>query len=364
MPIQKGVKRKSIKSAIAQCIEKEVRNGKYKQGMFLPPERILAEEFGVSRNTLRQAMKELADSDLIRISPGRGVYVTDAKSSNFSRILLYGSTAEITQSPETGRVIAGICEEASAYGVDVIISFSDHPAPLKHFIDRYISGDIHGIIFFEQCDHDNYHIPLQRAKVPHLVANMETAPDAPSTRMNYRAIGRTAGNYLVRHGHTKVGLICRKLQDIRIIYKEMLAGFKGALAEDDIALAPEHILELSADSRTNYQTCMEYLKKQSDNLPTAVFCMRDKCAATLYQACKDCGIRIPDDLSVISYDNLSWAEAAGFGLTSIAEKPVEMGRAAVRMLAAWNRTHEIPLDEVLDGEVIERSSCRNISKKV
>ena len=62
--------------------------------------------------------------------------------------------------------------------------------------------------------------------------------------MNFRNIGRQAGRYLIEKGHRHIGVLSGPLD--KFIYQEMLAGFRGALAEDEISLAKSDIIEPDA----------------------------------------------------------------------------------------------------------------------
>ncbi len=351
-------RRRHVRNSVTDKIRNDILNGKYKHGTFLPPERTLSVELGVGRSTLRAALKDLVEENIIKVNPGRGMCVSTRPGKNlFSRILVCAKSQNITKSLEMTRILAGICEQASNYNAEVVIDLLSSALPVNNLIDRYVSGDIHGLIFLEECDNDDYHIPLSRASVPHVVANLEFDINVCAARMNYRAVGRAAARYLINNGHRKLGVISRQLQGKRNIYREMLAGFKGELAEEDLSIVKDHIVELPTEPLDAIRACADYLRGKKDDLPTAMFCMRDKHAATLYRACHCLNIAIPAELSVISFDDISWENAKSVGLTTIRQCPEEIGRAAVTMLEKWTRTREIPADEMLQGELVERNSC-------
>ena len=90
--------------------------------------------------------------------------------------------------------------------------------------------------------------------------------------------------------------------------------------------------------------------------------MRDIRAARIYQLARELNIKIPEDISIISYDNLSWADSESIGLTTVSEPAREMGSAAVDMLRSWLKNNQPPESMILNGELIERHSIVALHK--
>lgn len=134
--------------------------------------------------------------------------------------------------------------------------------------------------------------------------------------MDFREIGRIAGRELIENGHRRIGILSGNPQDL--IYNEMMAGFKDALAEDDVSINPENVLILKisntevAEGKQNILTLLK-----SPERPEAFFATRDWRAGRLFEYCHALGLQIPDDISVISCDNLSWPNAEEYGLPRI-----------------------------------------------
>jgi DNA-binding LacI/PurR family transcriptional regulator len=137
----------------------------------------------------------------------------------------------------------------------------------------------------------------------------------------------------------------------------MLAGFRGALAEDEVTISHEDIIEPTPELQ--YSGIKPLLL--SPRRPTAFFAMRDHRAMKLYDACRDLGVRIPEDISVISYDNITWLEAKNVGLTTLEQPLEEIGRESVELLKQWILTGIKPESKSLHPKLVERYSVKNIS---
>lgn len=338
-------------------LKAEIVSGKYKPGTFLPPERTLAESLGISRGTLRKILKELHNESFLRVNPGKGAYVIYGRDERrgLRRILVrFPGTDPRNKASEAVGALLGICSAASRLHAETLISFAPSgPSSSSEIISSFSADDIQGALFFETCDYKKEILPLEKAGVPYVVMNLEKDIPAVTAKMDYREVGRCAGKHLIGLGRKKPAVLAGPLDMSRTIYREMLAGFRGALAEEEIFLEKELIAETSRleDSK---RVSLELLKRPEH--PTAFFTMRDYRAEGLYAACNELGLRIPEDISVVSYDNITWPAAANAGLTTVREQVEEMGEAAVEMLAEWIQSGQKPENRLFPGELIMRSS--------
>lgn len=348
---------------IINIIKHDIKSGKYDTMAFLPSERQLSENLNAGRGIIRTALRNLRDEGLLNLIPGRGARLIKKTARNiFKRFIVrcnYGPHVS-NKSQELMGVLAGICMEASIQNAEAVVAFSETKTFIEEISERYTQSDIQGIIFIEDCFSCELISALKTIGIPHLVANQENDSSCVNCRMNFRDIGRMAGRRLVEAGHRHIGIAAGILE--HPIYRDIMAGFRGALAEDKIAVEPQHIVEFSSLlERSQYEKLRMILS--AANQPTAFFAMRDNRAALVYQAADELKIDIPKKLSVISYDNISWVEGSSRGLTTI-EQPVEqIGRNAVVMLQEWHNTVQRPATPcLLTGRLIERHSIRSLLK--
>ena len=344
-------------------LRSEITSGKYRPGTFLPPERTLAESLGISRGTLRKILKELHNASLLRVNPGKGAYVIYGRDERkgLRRILVrFHGTDPRNRASEAVGALLGICSAASRLHAETLISFAPGgPSSASEIISAFSADDIQGALFFETCDYKKEIIPLEKAGVPYVVMNLENKIPAVTAKMDYREVGRCAGKHLIGQGHRKTAVLAGPQNMSRTIYREMLAGFRGALAEEEIFLEKELVIDTNTGMEGARAAALELLKNPAAR-PTALFTMRDYRAEGLYAACKELNLRIPEDISVVSYDNITWPAAANAGLTTIREQVEEMGEAAVEMLAEWVCSGQKPENRLFPGELIIRTSTLRI----
>jgi len=339
---------------IAEALRGDIASGKYRPGTFMPAERKLCEILHTSRGTLRSALRCLQGEGLVRINPGRGVYVASAESrTGLTRFAVRSPSVQgLWRGLEGLGLLVGICKGAARRHAEAVVSYLEPEEMTSNVVALYAAGDIQGVIHPECGDFDTFIAPLEKAGVPYAVANLEHDMPALSTRMDFRAVGRLAARHLIELGHRRVGVLTggREL----FLYKEMLSGFRGGLAEDEVYLEDRLVARAEAAAEDARKASLQLL--EGSERPTALFTTRDVRAMGVYQACRELGLQIPEDLSVVSYDDLTWPEARHFGLTTIEEPAEQMGAAAVDLLEQWIVSDERPADKMFPGELLRRSS--------
>ena len=280
-----------------KIIKERIETGYWPENSFLPAERKLCQELGIGRGALLAIFQELTSIGYIRLERGRGVRVSPVVKHGFRRILVIeNSNFALSHSSEHLRILDGISSMAESIGVEMALSFADKNSSTESLIERYARGEYQGIIIVENFTIVNLDL-LLRYGIPVVVANLEADEKIPCSQVDFREIGRIAGRELFANGHRRIGMISGPAGSF--IFKEMLAGLKGALAEDDIAVKPENVIFLeSADFN---EELTQWLS--SSARPDAFFVARDWRAGRLYEVCAKLNLRIPDDISVISYDD-------------------------------------------------------------
>jgi LacI family transcriptional regulator len=168
-----------------------------------------------------------------------------------------------------------------------------------------------------------------------------------------------ATNYLVSLGHRRIGFICGRSEIGSALQR--LSGYKDALK--NAGIYPEDALIAPGDFSTpTGQKCALQLLSLDDP-PTAIFAANDQSAIGVYQAAEKLGLGIPEDLSVVGFDNIS--EAKYLGLTTIDQFLADMGYVAIQMLIKLIN-HE-PINEKIhriQTKLVVRSSCRVLTETI
>ncbi len=140
--------------------------------------------------------------------------------------------------------------------------------------------------------------------------------------------GAAAARHIVSLGHTRIGHI-RGLAAFRSSH-ERLRGFREGLAEAGLELDERLVIEAGYTFASGHKAGLELLQQEAR--PTAVFVGNDEMALGLYQAAKDLGLRVPDDVSVVSFDDTPIAARVEPAMTSVRLPIRDMGRRAAQLL--------------------------------
>ena len=169
--------------------------------------------------------------------------------------------------------------------------------------------------------------------------------------------GQMAGDYLARMGHRRVALMTNNLQDSEVD-QHRLAGFRTGLAAHGITLSERCVFPQPIAAETIGQ--LTSLLRSPDG-PTAIFCTADRIAAQLMQLLSAEGFRVPEDVSVLGFDNLPMAEITHPHLTTLAQDIDQKAHLVVDMLLRHIRQETLAPERTLLGVwLVERQSVRRV----
>ena len=340
-----------------EILKERIENGVWPENSFLPAERKLCQELGIGRGALLAIARELVSMGYIRLERGRGARVSPMVKHGLRRILVVeNSNFSLSHSSEHLRILDGISTAAGSIGVEMALSFADINSSTEPLIERYARGEYQGIIIVEHFKVMDLDL-LLRYGIPTVVANLESAEKIPCTQVDFREVGRIAGRELFANGHRNIGMLSGPAGNF--IFKEMLAGLRGTLAEEEVELKTENIIFW--ENTVIDEELIQWLN--SPDRPDALFVARDWRAGKLYEICGKLNLRIPDDVSIISYDDLSWPSAANSGLSTVSEPAAEIGGKAVLMLKEWVETGKQPDSIKVHGQLIRRNSIKNLNNQ-
>jgi len=180
-------------------------------------------------------------------------------------------------------------------------------------------------------------------------------PKYPSVQgMNYQG-SLDIMEYLIGLGHRRIGFICGR-KDISGAERR-LEGYRDAVITAGLELDESLIANGDFTQETAHQSARQLL--ESARPPTAIFAANDQSAMGVFQAAKELGLRIPEDLSVAGFDNI--LESKYLGLTTVDQFLGEMGYLAVKMLIKLIDGEPIQLDiHKMRTKLVIRSSCQSI----
>ena len=266
---------------------------------------------------------------------------------------------EIVTTPYAGGIIAGAQEAAKAYGSLLLIVNTNREPELEAreallLKQRKVDGVLYAAMF-----HRRVTVPATLAGVPVILVDaVSDDPSISSVVPDEVSGGRAAVTELLSAGHRRVGFLNME-HDIPAS-RGRLQGFREGLAAFGVEPDESLVLQAPPTSDGGYQGGLTLLGRS--RRPTGVFCSTDRIAMGCYQAAAELGLRVPDDLSIVGFDDLQIiSDALRPGLTTIALPHFEMGAWAIDRLYAEldarSRGEALPAEHlVLPGPVVRRSS--------
>jgi LacI family transcriptional regulator len=165
--------------------------------------------------------------------------------------------------------------------------------------------------------------------------------------------------HLLRMGHRQLAVITGPLHLENAV--ERLEGFKRALAEAKVHLDPDYIQEARFERESGYQAAIRLLRMLPR--PTGIFACNDLMALGVFLAARELGLRCPDDVSIVGFDNLDFAEFTAPALTTVHQPGYQLGTAAARLLLERMNGSTQPAKKiVLPSELKIRNSVATVSE--
>ena len=157
----------------------------------------------------------------------------------------------------------------------------------------------------------------------------DPSPDNLSVQADNWTGGLIATRHLLSLGHTRIGIITGP--NSMLCSKARLDGYKAALDEHDIPFDPDLVREGDFSTAGGYLQGLSLLKNSAKR-PTAIFAGSDLQSMGVYEAARTLDLKIPEQLSVIGFDDVQTAAYMGPALTTVRQPLQDMAAAAVRMI--------------------------------
>ncbi|WP_224102438.1 LacI family DNA-binding transcriptional regulator [Paraburkholderia caribensis] len=336
----------------------------------------IAKLTGVSQSTVSLVLNnassakfsEATRSKVLKTAQDLGYRLTPREPlppSSGERNLIIYLADEISTSPHPVVNIDGARDAAYANGKLLAVYSTHGNADVEQqVLDAALaSPTVFGVIYATVYTR-KVTLPAALARVPTVLLNCYTSEGGQSSIVPAEvAGGHVATEYLLRAGHRRIGYINGEhWQDAA---KDRLKGYRTALATADLPFAPELVRDGDWSSGTGFEHTLSLMREPHP--PTAIFCANDLMALGAIEALKQLGYRVPDDVSVLGYDDQEIARHTHPPLSTVVLPNYELGRWAVDTLLqeVHNQAAGAPVRHrmvKLDGPLIERGSVREITE--
>ena len=356
-----GMKKYEI---IQNELKAQMNSGILKPGDKLPSESELCRAYAVSRNVVRQALRNLETEGLSETMKGIGSFARTPLVQQ-GRTKTIGFISFFTRDYIFPQIISAADTRLYPEGYHLVLGQSLYDLKREsELIDRFTSMHVDGIIMEPVYDGTREHSNAQRiekiiASGTPVVFIDSSIPGiaASSIILNDRQAGVDAARHLLEYGHKNIALFYQEDYLTKVRRKEgaesylLGHGFTPLLfpftGQGEASTAPQ---------------VAKRLMERYDGSYSAVFCSSDADAMYLIEAADTCGVRIPEDLSLIGFDNQTFSSHNRISLTTFPHPSAKMGRlAASGILEAINHPSDIsPASTILDLPIVKRDSVKNL----
>lgn len=256
-----------------------------------------------------------------------------------------------------------IQQSLTEFKYDLILYNVDRLYQWEHTLDRVLSDRrADGVLIVSIGVNDVYADKFIASKIPVvLVDNLSSRID--SIAIANRVAALEATQHLIKLGHSKVGMINGHLSSFPALLR--MQGYKQALLENELTFDDDIMIICDAkvgehgfNEAAGYKGMLRMLELGKD-MPTAIFVASDVQALGVMRAAKEKGIRIPQDLSIIGFDDIEFAKFVG--LTTMRQPFGNMGRMGVeRLISLINGTQDSGFHKELGAELIVRETCGSL----
>lgn len=297
---------------------------------------------------------------IMRVAQDLG-YFEENRISKVKFVMYKRNGTVVEDTPFFHQMIAGIEQECRACGMEMLLCNLDRRSPDFQEELKWLINDKNSALIFlgtEMADDDK---DLIRSITSPLVIVDYWSEDMTfdAVLINNADSARMATEYLISKGHQEIGYL---QGDFRIKpFRSRAVGYQTALRKAGLTVRKELVFTLPCDMQGAYEK-MKLLLSKKPVLPTAFFADNDMIALGAMKAMSESGIRIPEDVSIVGFDDLSFSAISSPPLTTLRVPKQEMGRTAVRRLRdiIQDNNDALRLKVQVCTQFIERESVKSL----
>lgn len=305
---------------------------------------------GVSKETAQRIFQAAVETG----------YLSASRIDHIKLVIYKNSGIVVSDTPFFSALIDGVEQESRAAGLEtVIFTLNRQSSDFQSLLDQLLSETNCGILLLATEMEEADILPFQRALSPIVVLdNWFEDTDLDSVLISNTDSACRAGKYLIRKGHKEIGYLKGNLRIKNFFYREI--GLRRAMELAGLELTPDRCFSLAPTITGAHEDMLAALENAA-SLPTAFFADNDIIALGAVRAMQEKGYRVPEDVSVIGFDDLPYGAISNPALTTVQVPKEEMGRQAVkRLLEVAHGEGGCRTKTQVLGKFVERESVRTI----
>ncbi len=277
-----------------------------------------------------------------------------ARGLKLGQSMTMGILVPDIQNPFFSDVIQGAVTEANNQGYYVLASHTEErPEKEREYVEVMKSQRVDGLILATAMTSDETVERLMSGNVPFVLVNRVSASVHTYVAADDRLAAEEVVRYLASLGHSRIAHVSGPLYTETGITR--FHGYRSALRDLNIPYRSEYMVEGHFTPEGGYEATRTLFGRLAPGqYPTAIFAPNDMSAMGVIRALREMDLRIPDDVSVVGFNDVYLAEQVG--LTTVHVPRVEMGVLSVRMLLDIIRGAQPPKPVILRTKLVVRTS--------
>ncbi|SMG58040.1 transcriptional regulator, GntR family [Paenibacillus aquistagni] len=348
---------KPLYAQIAEHLIQLINAGQYHPNDKIPTEMELAEQFGVSRITTKRALLELENRGYIYRKRGSGSFVKEPSITPAPQVNMNMDSSHtrrhlsiVLPYVDAGKDLhyfRGVADYIEKQGIMLSLHFTDWRADKERdvllHLRNYGTG---GIIWYPVNSNNNVDIAHILHAERHPLVLLDQYYDGlavPSVVSDNRAGGYAAAEHLIKQGHRRIAFVSSILIEQRSSVRDRFLGYCQAHMDYGIPLHPEYIVagfhqELWAQGKSKFYSGL--IQPLINIGVTAIQAEHDYIGLDIIDVAMELGMKVPEQLSIIGYDNISIAGTHQVPLTTVNQNCYEIGRKAAELMYSMMSTEQ------------------------
>lgn len=353
---------------LKEYLTEKIRTQEWKTGDKICSENELAEQFSISRHTVRQAISELAADGWLYKVQGKGTFVDRRPDKPIPSTRTIGVITTYLGDYIFPSIIRGIDSVLSTNGYNIILgcTYNQHEKEhtcLENMLNQHIDGLIveptksalpnPNAFMYRELSNNGIPVLFIHGLYKELEYSYVLEDDIQA--------GYLAAKYLIDNGHRTLGCIF-KMDDVQ--GHKRFEGYQQALKEAGLVSADSNVIWFDTE---NAETILggEGKKRLEAILErcTAIVCYNDQISMTILDVIRSKGMSVPQDISLISFDDSQLAVASEVKLTTVAHPKEKLGEEAAKAIMQMADRSCNYFDLKIQPELIIRESVKNMKEE-
>ncbi|MFD0714369.1 GntR family transcriptional regulator [Paenibacillus sp. GCM10027626] len=356
---------------IRAMLKEKIERGELQPGDQIPTEAELVQQYGVSRITIKNAIKLLVEEDLVYRIAGKGTFVADPAEAAAAAPIKAVSRQQAAHKRKIGflspftndefsmQLLQSIEEACKEQNVILIVRTATTQSEERDGINFLLEADVDGLLIFP-VDGEAYSdaiLGLKSTGFPFVLVD-RYLPGIKTNAVysdNYQG-GYLGTEYLIQKGHKRIGIVSGTRSKTSSS-EDRFSGYLGMAGQAGLKIEPAHWLTRTdeityMDTEASQRIVTEWLQSQPEL--TAVFAFSCGMAVYVARAASELGRKVPEELAILSYDNPPVHDLHGRYFSCIEQQVDKMGEEALSLLLSAIDEPSLTREVVLPVSIRER----------